>query len=136
MAGGTALVASVGGMAGASLLGGASSGIGTGADGQRNLIARLAIDLIKLQVLARIILIAELHDYEQVTVVVQKLKERKSEVDARLRELGQDASESEVDAETVPTDEKSQLKVLSRALDRAVDDLLKRKAQDFKDMRG
>ena len=86
--------------------------------------------------LARIILIAELHDYEQVTVVVQKLKERKSEVDARLRELGQDTSEAEVDPETVPTDEKAQLKGLSRALDRAADDLLKRKAQDFKDMRG
>ena len=136
MAGGTALVASVGGMAGASLLGGASAGVRSGADEQRNLIARLAIDLIKLQVLARIILIAELHDYEQVTVVVQKLKERKSEVDARLRELGQDTSDAEVDPETVPTDEKAQLKVLSRALDRAADDLLKRKAQDFKDMRG
>ena len=136
MAGGTALVASVGGMAGASLLGGTSAGVRAGADEQRNLIARLAIDLIKLQVLARIILISELHDYAQVTVVVQKLKERKKEVDARLHELGQDTSESDVDPEAVPTDEKTQLKVLSSALDRAADDLLKRKARDFKDMRG
>ncbi len=80
--------------------------------------------------------VVEWQDYEQATVVIQELKERKSEVDARLRELGQDTSEVEVDPEPVPTDEKAQLKVLSRALDRAADDLLKRKAQDFKDMRG
>jgi hypothetical protein len=131
MAGGTALVASVGGLAGASLLGGGSAAARGSSDEQRNLIARLAIDLIKLQVLARVILIEELHDYEQVTVVVEKLRERRREMDARLAEFGKSTTDVDIDPETVAHDEKAQLQVLGRALDRATDDLLKRKSKDY-----
>lgn len=131
MAGGTALIASVGGIAGAGLAGGATSTAQTmGTDERRNLVARMAIDLVKLQVLARVVLINELHDYDQVTVVVQSLRERRGEVEQRLKALGQEITDEEIDPDAVPTDEKAQLKLLARALDRAVDDLLRRRAED------
>jgi hypothetical protein len=51
-------------------------------------------------------------------------------VEQRLRDLGQDASDDEVDPDAVAVDEKSQLKLLAKALDRAADDLLRRRGED------
>lgn len=136
MAGGTALIAGVGGVAAGSLVGGASTAVQTiGADERRAVVAKMAIDLVKLQVLTRIVLIEELHDYGQVTVVVQELGERQAQVEKRLRDLGEASADEDVDPDAVAVDEESQLKLLAKALDRAADDLLRRRGEDARSRR-
>jgi hypothetical protein len=136
MAGGTALIAGLGGLASRQPFGGASSAVQTvGADERRAVVAKMAIDLVKLQVLTRMVLIEELHDYGQVTVVVQELRERQAQVEQRIRDLGQDDSDDEVDPGAVAVDEESQLNLLAKALDRAVDDLLRRRGEDARSRR-
>lgn len=122
MAGGTVLLST----AGAALGAGIASGGGLGATKKlahaRRLTAQVTADVIKIHVLLRKIILAELHDVQQAGAVIEGLRVRRDEFLNELSMLPKRSTESGERAET-----RESLRSVCQLLTKIVQDLLLRR---------